>query len=252
MQSSSYEHQNTGGGLNGGDNESGSSHKSFRQPRSMSISQDTPSAPQFKGSRQQREASKPPPPPPPPKLSGTGSDTKVTEKNRSRENDFSHSRKHSDRRMSICSNDSDKSRSIKTEESSSKELVEEVPEVVLVPLKWALEDLSVLVSRRLAGNELYDRVLALRGIKATEVKAEDKNVEAEAKVEESVDAVPAGPTLDELLASVTQQKGEGSGDDNEDAQRAVVSVDDFFGAFAGDQIITVFHLSNSYNSFYWL
>ena len=118
-------------------------------------------------------------------------------------------------------------------------MVEEIPEVVLVPLKWALEDLSVLVSRRLAGNELYDRVLALRGIKATEVKDEEKNVEAEAKVEESVDAVPSGPTLDELLASVTQQKGEGSGDDNEDAQRAVVSVDDFFGAFAGDQVITI-------------
>ena len=250
MQSSSYEHQNTGGGLNGGDKESSSPHKSFRQPRSMSISQDTPSAPQFKGSRQQREVSKPPPPPLPPKLSGTRSDTKITEKNRSRENDFSHSRKHIDRRMSICSNDSDKSRAIKTEESSSKDVVEEIPEVVLVPLKWALEDLSVLVSRRLAGDELYDRVLALRGIKATEVKSEDKNVEAEAKVEESVDAVTAGPTLDELLASVTQQRGEGSGDDNEDAQRAVVSVDDFFGAFAGDSVI-----SNSYNLlslFYWL
>ena len=171
---------------------------------------------------------------------------KERKRNRSRENDFSHSRKHSDRRMSICSNDSDKSRAVKTEESSSKEVVEEIPEVVLVPLKWALEDLSVLVSRRLAGNELYDRVLALRGIKETQVKAEDKNVEAEAKVEESVEAVTAGPTLDELLASVTQQKGEGSGDDNEDAQRAVVSVDDFFGAFAGDQFITIFSLFNSF------
>ena len=248
MQNSSYEHQVPGGGLSGCDKESDNSHKSFHQPRTLSLSQDVPSAPQFKGSRQQRDLSKPPPPPPPPKLSGMRSDVKATDKNRNkdlvRENDFPQSdrRRNSDRRMSICSNDSDVGKAIKTEErsrknSSNNEMVEEIPEAVIVPLKWALEDLSVLVSRRLAGNELYDRVLALRGIKPTEIKAEgskDSVAVAETK-EESADAVSSGPTLDEMLASISQEKGGGNGDDNGDVdQRAVSSVDDFFGAFAGE------------------
>ena len=246
MQNSSYDHAIPGGGLNGGDKESDSSHKNLRQPRTLSLSQETPSAPQFKGSRQQRDVSKPPPPPPPPKVSGSRSDVKTADKNRSKDHGREHdssthsdSSKHSDRRMSICSNDSDKSRTIKTEEKShSNKTVEKVPEVPLIPLKWALEDPSVLVSRWLAGNELYNRVLALRGIKPTEIKSEEGNENATAITEskdESVEMMTSsGPTLDEMLASVTQEKEEGNSDDNRDAdQRAVVSVDDFFGAFAG-------------------
>lgn len=244
MQNSSYDHTIPGGGPNGGDKEADSTHKNLRQPRTLSMSQDAPSAPQFKGSRQQRDVSKPPPPPPPPKVSGIRSDSKMADKNRSKDHGREHdssshsdNRKHSDRRMSICSNDSDKSRAIKTEEKShSNKTMEKVPEVPLIPLKWALEDPSVLVSRWLAGNELYNRVLALRGIKPTEMKSENnENVSAIAESrEEYVEKTSSGPTLEEMLASVSQEKEEGNDEDDRDAdQRAVVSVDDFFGALAG-------------------
>lgn len=111
-----------------------------------------------------------------------------------------------------------------------------------VPLKWALEDPSVLVSRRLAGTELYDRVLALRGA-VKELNAEEAEAEAEAPTEPAELAgaseseckeESAGPTLDEMLASITQQNEEEGNVD----QRTAVNVDDFFGAFQGSRCRT--------------
>ena len=120
-----------------------------------------------------------------------------------------------------------------------------------VPLKWALEDPSVLVSRRLAGTELYERVLALRGA-TKEVAAEETitppelaDVPAAAGTgegggtgegEERCKEESTGPTLDEMLASITQQNEEEGNLD----QRAAVSVDDFFGAFQGNECYILF------------
>ena len=141
-------------------------------------------------------------------------------------------------------------------EEKKPESIEEIIEVRVeeeqikeeyVPLKWALEDSSVLVSRRLAGNELYERVMALRGTDTKNISLKEENAENEMKksrdendlnqsqdnnqIKSEGDSESKGgegiSTLDEMLASITQS-GAGS-----DSEAAAVSIDDFFGAFSG-------------------
>ena len=141
-------------------------------------------------------------------------------------------------------------------EEKKPEIKEEIIAVIVedvqikeeyVPLKWALEDSSVLVSRRLAGNELYERVLALRGTDTKNITLKEENTENEMKksrdendlngsqddnqIKSEGDSESKGgegiSTLDEMLASITQS-GAGS-----DSEAAAVSIDDFFGAFSG-------------------
>jgi hypothetical protein len=133
------------------------------------------------------------------------------------------------------------SSTVTVEPSATAIKIKEVKEE-FVPLKWALEDPSVLVSRRLAGTELYERVLALRGI-TKELAAEETDTPPEladvpaSSSEGGCKEESTGPTLDEMLASITQQNEEEGNVD----QRAAVSVDDFFGAFQGDKCLFFFH-----------
>ena len=114
---------------------------------------------------------------------------------------------------------------------------EKIPEVK-IPLKWALEDPSVLVSKRLAGGELYERVLALRAankIKKVESSGESGDIQMNSDRQnrsqspsQDVGKDNGGDTtLDDMLASISQSNESISGD------RSASSVDDFFGAFAG-------------------
>ena len=114
----------------------------------------------------------------------------------------------------------------------------EEEEEEVVKLRWALEDSSVPVSRRLAGCELYDRVLALRGIlslRTDSTPLSDAEERPAATPSESERKENSNATLDEILASLVQPAGVtgGSGGDESLDERAAVNVDDFFGSFTG-------------------
>ena len=107
-----------------------------------------------------------------------------------------------------------------------------------VPLKWALENPSVLVSRRLAGGELYERVLALRemnAIKKVESSGEsedtkmkcDSQSKGQSQEQKVAEDNEGDTTLDDMLASISRSNESNS----------AATIDDFFGAFAGTVFI---------------
>ena len=130
------------------------------------------------------------------------------------------------------SSEQTKVRSDSTVSADAAKVKEEKEEKEEMPLKWALEDSSVPVSRRLAGCELFDRVLALRGILKSDSPPESDCpavIPSECKEESNA-------TLDEILASLVQPAGV-KGEDGADQcldERAAENVDDFFGSFTGD------------------
>jgi hypothetical protein len=126
----------------------------------------------------------------------------------------------------------------------------EEEEEIFMPLRWALEDPLVLVSRRLAGSELFQRVLTLRGTGAVTGEKEEKEEpekssaekdakgeielggEAESKADNEDEDSSA---LDRMFASVIDSQLQGLESDLEDNDQgaAALSVDDFFGTLQG-------------------
>ena len=226
--------------------------------------------PQFRGNGQQMSGGfKPPPPPLPPTILGdsnssSGSirdsvrgyvheamkcsvESSVTDSSRvncedkkmSSTSSISKSNDNVGLKVSQLINDSQSGDiRIKQEEIIEPEVIPipmnaQIPEVN-VPLKWALEDPSVLVSRRLAGGELYERVLALRAMNATkkvESSGESEDIplkcDSQSKGQSQEQNVAkdneGDTTLDDMLASISQSNESNS----------AASIDDFFGAFAG-------------------
>ena len=247
-----------------------------------------PGPPQFKGRTQPLSSGfKPPPPPLPPKLLGVKDIPNISDSIRDSVRGYVNDAmktsvmenatpRREDRKVNnsinaentemiespVCTIPSDDSSNRSKNRKTKSGIIDEVePEPVQIDvnvedsyvlLKWALEDMNVLVSRRLAGEELYGRVLALRDANAikdvdSKVKSSEDSEEAQSHCDIEIKSQNQNQnqnqnqdngqinvkdnkndtTLEDMLASITKSNDENAVDGT------TVSIDDFFGAFAG-------------------